>query len=225
LVLLNGAVSWEAWRLSSVYDILPQEDWELFLHNMAPLDYTPEQAQALADALRQGISQRDYLVSAPCWQRAGLENVLPRLHTPALVLHSKDFRLRSVEAPLELARRLPNAKLALMDSNWLFGHPGQAVAAIDEFMADLNANEADGKRETASHAGEMTPPGRVSTLSARQAQVLRLIAEGKTNGEIADALVISLRTVERHVAELYAKIGARNRVEAAAFAMGQLARA
>jgi DNA-binding NarL/FixJ family response regulator len=62
-------------------------------------------------------------------------------------------------------------------------------------------------------------------LSSRQAQVLRLIAEGKTNGEIADELVISLRTVERHVAELYAKIGVRNRVEAAAFAMSQLAKA
>ena len=62
-------------------------------------------------------------------------------------------------------------------------------------------------------------------LSARQQQVLALIARGKTNGEIADELVISLRTVERHVAELYAKLGARNRVEAAAFAMSNLIRA
>jgi pimeloyl-ACP methyl ester carboxylesterase/DNA-binding CsgD family transcriptional regulator len=220
LVLINGAVSWDAWRLSSVYDILPQEDWELFLHNMAPLDYTPQQAQALADALRQGISQRDYLISAPAWQQAGLEDVLPRLRTPTLVLHSKDFRLRSVEAPLELARRLPNAKLALMDSNWLFGHPGQAIAAIDEFMAEVNTSEAVRRVPHGDSTGTM-----LAALSARQAQVLRLIAEGKTNGEIADALVISLRTVERHVAELYAKIGVRNRVEAAAFAMGQLARA
>jgi DNA-binding NarL/FixJ family response regulator len=65
----------------------------------------------------------------------------------------------------------------------------------------------------------------VNSLPPRQAQVLWLIAEGKTNGEIADALVISLRTVERHVAELYAKIGVRNRVEAAAFAISQLVRA
>jgi pimeloyl-ACP methyl ester carboxylesterase/DNA-binding CsgD family transcriptional regulator len=221
LILVNGAVSWDAWRLSSVYDTLPREDWELFLCNMAPRDYTPEETQALVDFAKDCMTQRDYLISAPAWQQAGLEDVLPTLRTPTLVLHSRDFRLRSIEAPLELARRLPNAKLALMDSNWLFGHPGQAAAAIDEFLAGLNQAEA------------LAPEGRVgvpslpllSALSPRQAQVLHLIAEGKTNGEIADELVISLRTVERHVAELYAKIGARNRVEAAAFAMSQLAKA
>ena len=159
------------------------------------------------------------LPNAPAWQRAGLEDFLPSLHTPTLVLHSKDFRLRSIEAPLELARKLPNAKLSLMDSNWLFGHPGQAIAAIEEFLAGLNARENHGR--TAASAATSMPSG---GLSARQAQVLVLIAEGKTNGEIADALVISLRTVERHVAELYAKIGARNRVEAAAFAINQLAK-
>ena len=217
LILVNGAVSWDAWRLSSVYDTLPREDWDLFLHNMAPLDYTPEQARALVESAKASILQRDYLVSTPVWHSASLEDILPRLHTPTLVLHSKDFRLRSVEGPLELARRLANAKLRLMDSNWLFGHPGQAIAAIDEFMADLEAGEAK--------SSATVPAFPSSGLSARQAQVLRLIAEGKTNGEIADELVISLRTVERHVAELYAKIGARNRVEAAAFAMSSLVRA
>jgi aminoacrylate hydrolase len=134
LILVNGAVSWDAWRLSSVYDTLPREDWELFLHNMCPLDYTPELAQRVVKRLKESMDQRDYLLSAPGWQAAGLEDVLHRIQTPTLVLHSRDFRLRSVEAPLELARRLPNARLSLMDSNYLFGHPGQVLAAIDDFM-------------------------------------------------------------------------------------------
>jgi DNA-binding CsgD family transcriptional regulator len=60
-------------------------------------------------------------------------------------------------------------------------------------------------------------------LTERQVQVLRLLAKGKTNWEIAQELVLSQRTVEHHLANIYAKIGARNRAEAMAFTLGQLA--
>jgi DNA-binding NarL/FixJ family response regulator len=55
-------------------------------------------------------------------------------------------------------------------------------------------------------------------LSTRQLQVLRLIAEGKSSREIAAALVLSERTVQRHIAELYTRINVHNRAEATAFA-------
>src|SRR5581483_545381 len=45
--------------------------------------------------------------------------------------------------------------------------------------------------------------------------------EDKTNREIADALVLGKRTVQRHVADLYAKLGARNRAEATKPALGE----
>jgi DNA-binding CsgD family transcriptional regulator len=48
--------------------------------------------------------------------------------------------------------------------------------------------------------------------------VLRLVATGMTNREIADALVVSVRTVDTHVAHVYQKTGARNRSEASAYA-------
>jgi len=50
--------------------------------------------------------------------------------------------------------------------------------------------------------------------------VLGLVAAGKSNREIADTLVISIRTVEAHVASIYRKTGATNRVEAAGCAQG-----
>jgi len=59
-------------------------------------------------------------------------------------------------------------------------------------------------------------------LTERQVQVLRLIAKGKTNREIAEELVLSERTVQRHIASLYTKIGARNRAEATTFTLNQL---
>jgi DNA-binding CsgD family transcriptional regulator len=56
-------------------------------------------------------------------------------------------------------------------------------------------------------------------LTTREVEVLGLIAEGRTNKEIAAKLVISLPTVERHIANIYNKIGARNRAEATAYAL------
>jgi DNA-binding NarL/FixJ family response regulator len=54
-------------------------------------------------------------------------------------------------------------------------------------------------------------------LTAREAEVLRLIAAGHTNREIAEALVLAQGTVERHINNLYAKIGARRRADATAY--------
>jgi DNA-binding CsgD family transcriptional regulator len=44
-------------------------------------------------------------------------------------------------------------------------------------------------------------------LTPRETEILRLVARGKSNGEIAAALVISIRTAERHLANIYAKLG------------------
>jgi non-specific serine/threonine protein kinase len=57
-----------------------------------------------------------------------------------------------------------------------------------------------------------------SALTARELEVLRLVASGRSNREIAEELVLSVRTVERHVTNLYAKIGARGKADATAYA-------
>ncbi len=56
-------------------------------------------------------------------------------------------------------------------------------------------------------------------LSRREAEVLGLLATGKSNHRIAQALFLSPRTVQRHVANAYLKIGAHNRAEATAYAL------
>jgi DNA-binding NarL/FixJ family response regulator len=55
-------------------------------------------------------------------------------------------------------------------------------------------------------------------LTARQVEVLRLVAAGKSNREIASALVISERTVARHMQNIFAKIGVSSRAAASVFA-------
>jgi DNA-binding NarL/FixJ family response regulator len=56
-------------------------------------------------------------------------------------------------------------------------------------------------------------------LSERETEVLRLVARGQSNAEIATELFLSVRTVEKHVANIYTKIGARGRADAATYAL------
>ena len=56
-------------------------------------------------------------------------------------------------------------------------------------------------------------------MSDREVEVLRLIARGQTNKEVAASLHLSAKTVGRHVENIYAKIGASSRAGAAVFAM------
>jgi DNA-binding CsgD family transcriptional regulator len=56
-------------------------------------------------------------------------------------------------------------------------------------------------------------------LTRREVEILRAVAAGKSNREIASTLVLSVHTVERHIANIYRKIDARNRAEATAFAL------
>ena len=62
--------------------------------------------------------------------------------------------------------------------------------------------------------------GEMATLTGRERDVLRLLAQGMTNREIADALVISPNTVKRHLKAIFAKLGVSTRAAATARAMG-----
>jgi len=64
-----------------------------------------------------------------------------------------------------------------------------------------------------------TPRSLPDGLTDREAEVLCLVAAGYTNRYIADTLVLSVRTVERHIAHVYAKTGARGRADATRYAV------
>lgn len=74
-------------------------------------------------------------------------------------------------------------------------------------------DEAAGKRDTVDQGGA------ASVLSVREQQVMRLLAQSKTNREIADDLEISVKTVDTHRAHVLKKLGLRNNAELARFAV------
>ncbi len=71
----------------------------------------------------------------------------------------------------------------------------------------------------ASPAPPTPRPAYPGGLTAREVEVLRLLAGGLTNKEIAERLLLSVPTVSRHVATIYNKIDARNRADATAYAL------
>jgi len=77
---------------------------------------------------------------------------------------------------------------------------------------------ARGDLERIDRVNPPTPPGAVTKLSRREREVLRLIADGGTNKAIAARLSLSERTVDRHVSNIFVKLGVPTRAAAIAFA-------
>ncbi len=67
--------------------------------------------------------------------------------------------------------------------------------------------------------GEAPAPDLTEPLSEREAEILGLLAQGLTNKDIAQTLIVSVRTVEAHLRNLFAKLGVRSRTEAALWAV------
>ena len=121
---------------------------------------------------------------------------------------------RELEIPYEVAR----VRMLL----------GQACHALGD--DDTTALELEAARGIFAHLGAAPDLVRVDALirsvasfdphglTPRESQVLRLVAAGKSNREIASALVISERTVDRHVSNIFAKLGISSRAAATAYA-------
>jgi DNA-binding NarL/FixJ family response regulator len=96
--------------------------------------------------------------------------------------------------------------------------------AAHELAADVRAGrlDADAGRAVCEAGGEVAPQIRrewPAGLSDREVEVLRLVARGRSKREVADALTVSVNTVDTHVRHVYEKIGVASRAGAAIFAM------
>jgi DNA-binding NarL/FixJ family response regulator len=97
--------------------------------------------------------------------------------------------------------------------------PAQLIAAIRTVHSgDGLLAPASTRRLIEQFTRPAMPGPRLETLTARESDVLRLLARGLSNAEIAAQLVVEPSTVKSHVASLLAKLGLRDRVQAVVFA-------
>lgn len=89
------------------------------------------------------------------------------------------------------------------------------AAVLDETLAVLTAAEAEHVQPPTAAEGFAAD---ISALSPREREVLALVAEGRTNKAIADALFVSPNTIKTHVGSLLSKLRAESRAQLAAIA-------
>ncbi|GCE29780.1 hypothetical protein KDA_52640 [Dictyobacter alpinus] len=117
----------------------------------------------------------------------------------------------AAQADLELAE---HGRTGVAAARTLLEEAANLSARISFFTLERHLRE-----RLRQLAGKGTRPHLPAGLSLREADVLRLVAHGKSNREIAEALVISERTVANHLANIFNKTGVENRAAAAAFAV------
>ena len=97
--------------------------------------------------------------------------------------------------------------------------PAQLVAAVHTVHeSDALLAPASTRRLIEQRARAAVPAPELDELTAREHEVLRLLARGLTNAEIAQRLVVEPSTVKSHVARVLAKLGLRDRVQAVVYA-------
>jgi DNA-binding CsgD family transcriptional regulator len=90
-----------------------------------------------------------------------------------------------------------------------------ALATFERFDARPWAGQAVAELRAAGHPTPPTGTSVTGTLTPHQVQIAQLVAEGATNREVAARMLVSPRTVDHHMRNIFAKLGVRSRVELA----------
>lgn len=167
-----------------------------------------EARQAFAEYQKQCATKEVALEQAQTVTDHTVKHLLKEIEMPSLVLHKRGDKAVPFELGRRLARDLPNSSFVPVDGNSHLIGIGRGTTEMVEAILDFLAA-----------AGSASEALAADSITRREAEVLRLLAAGRSNRQIADELSISVNTVDRHVSNVYTKIGATNRAEAASYAI------
>lgn len=166
---------------------------------------TEEQMRWLDDLQRMACDTDTAVLSRAQRQREDSSHRLAELDLPTLVIHSRGDQMVGFPEARHLASHVRGARLVMLDSDnhiLLADEPAWPV-----FLRELTAFlEPDRVTPAVAVEAELT-----SLVSPRELDILRLAAAGNDNETIARELFLSVRTVERHLQNAYAKLGLHGR--------------
>jgi DNA-binding CsgD family transcriptional regulator len=139
--------------------------------------------------------------------------LLPHITAPTLVAHRRGLPYPTLADAQRMAAGIPGARLALFD--------GESIAPFVGDDAPMHAMAAFLGWPGGWAAGAGANGAAHGPLSPREREVLALVAQGDSNQQVADALVIGVGTVKSHVNAILTKLGAPSRTRAAAIAREQ----
>ena len=209
----------ERWAKEQVYRSMIQVGWakddpefrRVFTRRFIP-DATEEQMCWFDDLQRMSTSPENMLASRISRQQEDVVADLPTIAAPTIVLQARGDQSTAFENAVTVSSLIPGARLVPMESRnhiLLADEPAWGVF-IDEVTVFMGPDRRAFEEQARGGRPVIEP------LSARELDVLRLAAEGQTNEEIADALTLSPRTVERHLSNVYGKLGLTGRAARAA---------
>jgi DNA-binding NarL/FixJ family response regulator len=198
----------EAKRLASpqtqtVSALTPRTDkeWEVWakvVGSVATNFQDSDEARQMAAAIRDASTPTQRAAYMKATSLIDITGLLPLVKAPTLVLHHPEASFVPHEISRDVAIRISGAQFAVINDP-------HTLPTILEFL----------------RAGPKTLPAAdalPAVLSSREMEVLRLIAKGMSNPEIAEALFITRNTVQNHVSNIFSKTGVSNRAQAAAYA-------
>jgi DNA-binding NarL/FixJ family response regulator len=194
----------------------------------------------LRHGVRQTLRDRGFdVVGEASNGRAGVQ--LARELKPDVVVMDLDMpQMNGIEATRTIVGSDPSARILMLTISTDDDDVLNALAAgACGYLLKTAPPEDIVRAIEAAHAGDSTISPRVATrlvahvrdgggrqpspppdaLTPRELEILRLIVEGRENGEIAEVLVISPATAKNHVAHVLDKLGMHNRVQAAVYAV------
>ncbi|HEX2411729.1 MAG TPA: response regulator transcription factor [Solirubrobacteraceae bacterium] len=182
----------------------------------------------MLEALEELLSRSGIKVVARCVEPAALERCL-RAHAPDVALVDAELASGDVADLIRAASRgLPGGRLVLLAPRIDAALARDTLALAVDGVVSTGMSGADlvAALHRVAMGSSVFPAGwlaaanqrqtsALDSLSARQLEVLELLAQGLPNELIAGRLFISRNTVKFHVAAIYQRLGVRNRVQAA----------
>jgi pimeloyl-ACP methyl ester carboxylesterase/DNA-binding CsgD family transcriptional regulator len=193
------------------------QHWGLGSRVLADLflpDATAEERDEFVEFQRRTASRDVALASLRAVYEFDASGHLGDVLAPTLVLHRRHDRAIPFALGKDVASRIRNARFVALEGDDHYPWRGDSAAVVRETLAFLGV-PAEGLQPSAGGAAGAG----TARLTEREREVLRLVARGETDAEIAARLVLSAHTVHRHIANIRTKLGVPSRTAAAAWAL------